>query len=135
MKVIIAGSRKITSQSIVAKAIDLSSFHITEVVSGTAFGVDKAGEEWARSHNLPVKQFPADWETLGRKAGYVRNVQMAEYADGLIAVWDGISRGTKHMIETMKKTGKPVYVHCGAAGQLFTNGDDGYVVMWKGILR
>ena len=41
----------------------------------------------------------------------IRNHEMVEYADALVAVWDGKSRGTQHMILNMQKTGKPVYVH------------------------
>ena len=60
--------------------------------------------------NYPIKRFPADWENLGRGAGYVRNVQMAFYADALIAFWDGESRGTKHMIDIAKEKGLMVRV-------------------------
>lgn len=57
------------------------------------------GEFWALHHDIPVKKFPADWGGLGKRAGYLRNEQMADYADALIAVWDGKSKGTKHMID------------------------------------
>lgn len=110
MKVIIAGSRGITDGSIIEKAIIASGFEITEVVSGTARGVDQLGETWATMAGKKIAKFPADWDTHGKSAGYKRNQQMAEYADALIAIWDGESRGTKHMIDIMKKTGKPTYV-------------------------
>lgn len=135
MKVIVAGSRDITDIEKVANAIELSGFQVTEVVSGTARGVDLLGENWARYKDIPVKRFPADWDKHGKAAGMIRNAQMAEYADALVAVWDGLSRGTKNMIETMRKTGKPYFVGYTAAGQLFTNEEGGYVSMWKGILR
>ena len=111
MKVIIAGSRTIVTPTVVSSAIVHSGFEILEVVSGGARGVDALGEKWAQIHNISARRFPADWDGLGKRAGYVRNVQMAEYADALIAVWDGKSKGTAHMIETMRKLGKPVYVH------------------------
>lgn len=115
MKVIIAGSRGITQLSTVLRAVAQSSFgeHITEVVSGTAPGVDRLGEEFARTHEtrrIEVKRFPADWDRLGKSAGFRRNEEMARYADALIAIWDGQSRGTAHMIEYMRKLGKPVHV-------------------------
>ena len=103
MKTIIAGSRTITEYSIVLKAIENSKFKITEVVSGTALGVDKLGEEYAKENNIPIKQFPADWNRHGKKAGYLRNKEMAEYADAVVLVWDGKSRGTKHMYDLSKK--------------------------------
>lgn len=111
MKVIIAGSRNGISYSDVKKAIEDSGFKITEVVSGTARGVDRFGEQWAIENNITVKPFPADWNTYGKRAGYLRNTQMADYADALIAVWDGESRGTKHMIEEAKRKGLEWFVH------------------------
>jgi len=111
MKVIIAGSRSITDVNIVRRAVKLSGFEITEVVSGTARGVDRLGEQIAHELNIPVKRFPANWEKYGRRAGFLRNQEMAHYADALIAVWDGVSRGTKHMIEYARSCGLQVYVH------------------------
>lgn len=111
MRTIIAGSREGFNSNDVKIATALCGFDIIEVVSGTARGVDRLGEEWASLNNIPVKKFPADWNGLGKKAGYVRNEQMAEYADALVALWDGNSRGTKHMIDMAKRKGLRVYVY------------------------
>lgn len=86
MKIIVAGSRGITDPHVVAVAIEGSGFAVTEVVSGTARGVDQLGEAWALSRRIPIRRFPADWETHGRSAGHRRNAEMASYADALIAV-------------------------------------------------
>lgn len=112
MKMVIAGSRSFKDQQLVFKLIEISgaSGFITEVVSGTARGVDKFGEEWAKSKNIPIKRFPADWDREGKAAGLLRNLDMANYADGLIAIWDGQSRGTKHMIKAMQDRNKPVWI-------------------------
>lgn len=98
MKVIIAGSRTITDQNIVDHAVFNSGFRISEVVCGGARGVDRLGKQWARGYT-PVKMFPADWDTHGKAAGHIRNTQMAAYADALILVWDGESRGSADMIQ------------------------------------
>ena len=111
MKVIIAGSREITDFALVKQAVDASTFKITEVVSGTARGVDKLGEHWASLYEIPIKTFPAEWDTFGKPAGFVRNVKMAEYADALIAIWDGKSRGTKHMIDQAKLKLLKVFIY------------------------
>lgn len=112
MKVIIAGSRGVTNPAAVKKAIADSGFTITEVVSGGARGVDRLGEDWALANNIPVKQFIPEWDERGRKAGIIRNLSMAEYADALVAIWDGSSPGTRHMIDSMERlAGKPVHVH------------------------
>lgn len=110
MKVIIAGSRGIDDIVLVQQAWIESKFDITEVVSGTARGVDKLGEELAEAIAIPVKRFPAMWDQHGKAAGILRNESMGIYADALIAVWDGKSKGTKHMIQYMKSMNKPVYV-------------------------
>lgn len=109
MKVIIAGSRGFTNPAIVVAAIVKSKFVITEVVSGGARGIDRFGEMWAKANNVPIKQFIPDWAT-GRGAGFARNIEMADYAEALIAVWDGVSRGTAQMIREAKKRGLKVYV-------------------------
>lgn len=110
MKVIIAGSRDVRQES-TNDAVNKSPFRITEVVSGGARGPDTHGELIAKVNSLLCTRFPADWDAHGKGAGYIRNKQMAEYADALIAVWDGKSKGTAHMIQTMEALGKPVYVY------------------------
>lgn len=111
MKVIIAGSREITDYEVVKQAISNAKFAIDRVVSGKASGVDELGERWAMENDIPIIPFPAPWKLLGNHAGYFRNVAMSEYADALIAVWDGESKGTKHMIDIATKKGLKVYVH------------------------
>lgn len=111
MKVIIAGSREITDYAIVERAIRESGFQVTEVVSGTARGVDRLGERWARENVIPIKTFPAYWQTYGQKAGFLRNAQMAEYGEALIAVWDGKSLGTTNMICLARAKGLEVFVY------------------------
>jgi len=113
MKTIIAGSRSITDFSTVEKAVEESGWKnkITEIVSGCARGIDKLGEMWARNHGIPVKRFPADWDKHGRSAGYRRNIDMAKYGDALVAIWRNNSKGTANMVNTMKKLGKPIYIH------------------------
>lgn len=106
MKVIIAGSRDFTNYQFLLDSIyKLDYSEWTEIVSGGAKGADALGEQFAQTHNLSLKVFPADWNKLGNAAGPIRNKQMAEYADALVAFWDGKSKGTKNMIETARKLG------------------------------
>lgn len=81
-----------------------------ELVCGMARGADLLGLQWAKEYRVPWKEFPAEWDLYGRSAGYRRNAEMADYADVLIAFWDGDSKGTKHMIECMKKLKKEVHI-------------------------
>lgn len=110
MKVIIAGSRNVTEPEMVIEAIESSKFEITEIVSGCARGVDQLGECWAEAVGVPIKKFKPNW-ALGKGAGLIRNIQMAEYANALIAIWDGKSRGTSHMIIEARKRGLKVYIY------------------------
>ena len=93
MKVIIAGGRNITDYNIVKTAYHKSGFQATEIVSGAARGVDYLGELFAKDNCIAIRSFPADWNKYGKRAGPLRNLQMAEYADALIAVWDGKKYG------------------------------------------
>jgi len=111
VKTIVAGSRTIKDKSLVAYVIKRSGFKITEVVSGRAKGVDTLGEEVAHDLGVSVKPFPANWNKHGKAAGYIRNQEMADYAEALIAIWDGKSRGTRDMISRAKKKGLKVFVH------------------------
>lgn len=106
-KVIIAGSRTISDYELVEKIVLESDFVISEIVSGKAPGVDTLGERYAYEYVIPVKQFPADWVRHGKKAGPIRNEDMANYADAAILIWDGKSPGTKNMLEHMKRLKKP----------------------------
>ncbi len=83
--------------------------NISEVVSGGAIGVDLSGENFANIFGFKLKKFPADWETHGKAAGPIRNKQMAEYADALLLIWDGKSKGSTNMKTQMIKLKKPVY--------------------------
>jgi hypothetical protein len=113
VKVIVAGSRSIVDYGIVADAIESSGFAAgdVEIVSGGAAGVDRLGEEWASRNGKRWRRFPADWFTHGRRAGPLRNLAMAKYADALVAVWDGESRGTKHMLTAASALGLRIHVH------------------------
>lgn len=106
MKVIIAGGRDFSDYNFLKERCDFVLQNQTEVeiVCGKAKGADELGEQYGIERGFPIKMFPADW-SMGKKAGYVRNHQMAEYASdtehvgGLIAFWDGKSKGTGHMID------------------------------------
>lgn len=112
MKTIIAGSRAFDDFNALLGFLSVMSpeWDIEEVVSGGARGADALGEQFAKLYNIPVKKFPADWDTYGKGAGFIRNSEMAKYADGLIAFWDGVSPGTKHMIVSMYEQNKPVHI-------------------------
>jgi hypothetical protein len=98
-KVIIAGSRTFNDYTLLEETLNKFNLTITEIVSGTAKGADSLGERYATENNITIKKFPANWAKYNKSAGYIRNKEMAEYGDILIAFWDGKSKGTKHMID------------------------------------
>jgi len=102
LRTIIAGSREGASYGDVKIACALANWKIGLVLSGRARGVDQLGEKWAMERDLIIEPYPANWD-FGKGAGHMRNQVMASRADALVAVWDGVSKGTKHMIETAEK--------------------------------
>lgn len=111
MRIIIAGSRTV-SETQVREALEWCPWigFVTCVVSGGAKGADQFGEKWASENGLEIKQFLAEWDKHGKRAGPLRNKVMAENAHGLVAVWDGSSRGTLSMIELAKAAGLRSYI-------------------------
>ena len=110
MRTIIAGSRSVHDLNEVLIAVLEAPWVPTSVVSGTARGADRLGEQFAHDFSLPVTRFPADWSAHGKRAGFLRNKEMAEHADALVALWDGHSRGTKSMIDIAAAKGLAVHV-------------------------
>lgn len=109
--VIIAGSRDLDDYNLIEEAIKASRFEINGIVSGMARGVDNNAYMYAMMNDIDVKQFPADWDKHGKRAGYLRNIEMSKFGDALIAIWDGKSIGTSMMIDIMERAHKPIYVH------------------------
>ena len=111
-KVIIAGCRDFTDYALLCSFSDqvLAGAEDIEIVSGGARGSDAMGEQYAREHGYSLKVFPAEWKKWGRAAGPIRNGQMADYADALIAFWDGKSAGTRDMIRKAEEKGLRVEV-------------------------
>ncbi len=111
-KIIVAGSRTFSNYKLLHEKLDsiLKNLEDPIIVSGHALGADRLGEDYAAWNWLVCKLFHPDWDKFGKSAGPRRNEEMAEYADGLIAFWDGKSAGTGHMIETAKKAGLKVRV-------------------------
>jgi len=82
----------------------------TVVVSGGAKGVDTWAVESAQKYGLKVEVYPADWEKHGKGAGFIRNTQIVEGSDSVLAFWDLISRGTMDTVRKAQTQGKKVRV-------------------------
>lgn len=130
MRTIIAGSRDLTAEDLSAALAACPWLNeVTEVICGCAPGIDREGCRWARSKGLPISFYPA-WESqrewalgialkgepvfacpavVGKRAGYIRNVDMSRNAEALIATWDGVSPGTDRMLEIAERAGLKIH--------------------------
>ena len=109
-KVIIAGSRTFNDYNLLKEQLDFlfqnkKITHKIIIIHGCALGADSLGEQYAMENNLEIVAMPALCNIFGKSAGYKRNVQMAEEADACVVFWDGISKGSKHMIEISENMG------------------------------
>ena len=107
MKIAIIGSRNL-------KVNNLGEYlpiGVTEIVSGGAKGIDTCAKIYALKNNIKLTEFLPDYDNYGRSAPIRRNVEIINYADVIVAFWDGTSHGTKFVIDNAKKRGKKVIVY------------------------
>ena len=113
---IVAGSRSFADEGrlfadldrLLARQREIDGVEI--VCGGCPCGADALAERYARSRGLPLMVFPAQWAAFGRAAGPMRNEEMAQYGNALVAYWDGFSPGTKSMIKYAHMYGRRVVV-------------------------
>ena len=104
MKIAVVGSRGL-------KVNDLGRYlpsGVTEIVSGGARGIDTCAREYAEKNRIKLTEFLPQYEKYGRSAPLKRNLQIIDYADLVLAFWDGNSKGTKYVIEQCKKQNKDI---------------------------
>lgn len=106
MKLAIIGSRGILAVDIGAHLPD----GVEEIVSGGAAGIDRLSAAYAKEQGIPLTEFLPDYGRYGRGAPLRRNAEIAAYADGVLAFWDGRSRGTAHTVGLFRAAGKSVRV-------------------------
>lgn len=102
MKLAIIGSRDFTDYARLCAVLAKVKTPLTAIISGGARGADALGARYAREHNIPLIEYPAQWKradgTTDRGAGMRRNTDIVNAADSLLAFWDGHSRGTEDSI-------------------------------------
>ena len=106
MKVAIIGSRDFNDYNYMCEMMDdftKCHFTITTIISGGAKGADSLGEKWAEDNNLPTEIYKPDWKKYGRSAGYIRNADIVDNSQHVIAFWDGNSKGTLNSVDRAKK--------------------------------
>ena len=104
----IVGSRSINS-------VNFNRFinkdHIAQVVSGGANGVDKAAEQWAKQNRIDFLEFKPNYKIYGKRAPLVRDEEIVNYCDAVIAFWDQQSSGTLYTLKYATKLKRPIYLH------------------------
>ena len=118
MRIAVVGSRTFTDYNYLVQKLDELIFgyeefrnvHEFEIVSGGARGADNLAELYAWFRHYPLKVFPADWNKHGRSAGYLRNKEIVNYSDIVVAFWDGQSKGTKHSINLAESQNKKIHI-------------------------
>ncbi len=100
MKTAIVGSRSLKDPALLEEA--LKGLHISKIITGGAEGIDTLAEAWAKQHSIPVQIIKPDWMKHGKAAGVLRNQQIIEAAELVIAIWDGKSSGTADSIRRAK---------------------------------
>lgn len=108
MKVSVIGSRSFTNYELLTSILD--RIDITLLISGGANGADKLGERYANERGIPTKIFYPDWEKHGRKAGFIRNSDIINESEYVVAFWDGQSLGTKDSIRKAEKENKKILI-------------------------
>ena len=106
MKIAVIGSRNL-------KVKNLGQYlpqDVTEIVSGGAKGIDTCAREYAQNNNIKLTEFLPDYDKYGRSAPLKRNVLIVDYADMVLAFWDGYSRGTKFVIDKCRECSKLVKI-------------------------
>lgn len=106
MKIAVIGSRNL-------KVKNLGQYlpqDVTEIVSGGAKGIDTCAREYAQNNNIKLTEFRPDYDKYGRSAPLARNVLIVDYADMVLAFWDGQSRGTKFVIDKCRECSKPTKI-------------------------
>ena len=111
-RIVIAGGRDFLDYDLLKEKVQvfIDGTDDVEIVSGGARGADSLGERYAAEVGLALKVFPAKCDLYGKRAGHIRNVEMADYADAVICFWDGASKGTGHMIRESRARAKQVVV-------------------------
>ena len=107
-KVAVIGSRTFTNYDLLERV--LNEFDISKVISGGAQGADRLAAQYAKQHKIDYLEFKPDWKKYGRGAGPIRNREIVDAADVVIAFWDGKSKGTKSGLDYAKRKNKEIMI-------------------------
>lgn len=112
MRLLVCGGRDFNDYNLLWETLDTFKPAITFMILGGARGADQIAEDYAKNTIIDYKVYPADWNTYGKKAGYLRNKQMLEEGkpEYVLAFWDGKSKGTANMIKLAQEANVTVEI-------------------------
>lgn len=90
--------------------LELEGFVIDVIISGEAPGVDAMVVDFCKWNRYNYRPYPADWDGLGKGAGFIRNSEVVVTADVVVAFWDKVSHGTKDTVEKTLAARKTLYI-------------------------
>jgi predicted Rossmann fold nucleotide-binding protein DprA/Smf involved in DNA uptake len=109
MKAAVIGSRTFDSYQFMEQI--LRFYDITLIISGGAKGADACAKQYAHSNGISYREYLPDWDQYGKRAGFLRNRQIVNDAEIVIAFWDSVSKGTKNSVDIANDMGKEVYIY------------------------
>lgn len=112
MKLAIVGSRTFNDFVLLEQKI-IQLYHVQDIsciVSGGANGADKLGEQFAKKYKISLSVHKPQWDIYGKRAGFVRNKEIVDQSDEIIAFWDGSSPGTKNTINLAYQSNKKIEI-------------------------
>lgn len=109
-KLAIVGSRRFINYDLMCRILEPHLGNIALIISGGAIGADTLAQKFAKDNAIPIHIYYPDWKKYGKRAGFRRNVIVANLAERMIAFAYNDSRGTRHVVSKMKELNKPVTV-------------------------
>lgn len=109
-RIAIIGSRTFNDYDLLSKTLEPYKDGISLIVSGGARGADSLGEKWAKENKKSTRIFLPEWKKHGKSAGYIRNKDIVKNSDGVIAFWDGQSKGTQHSFKLCDEMNVPLKI-------------------------
>jgi hypothetical protein len=112
MKLAVVGGRTFNDYDRLAIILESlrDSFGFTTIVSGGAVGADSLAAQFADDHHMMKIIHIPNWDLHGKAAGFIRNRDIIDDADMVVAFWNTTSRGTENSISLAKAAKKPTFI-------------------------